>query len=386
MLQTILEQNKVEDLKQLIENEIHENRTIEYKQTLLLDSSENKKEFLKDVSSFANTEGGDLIFGLKEENGLPTAIVGLELHDIDAEKLRIESLIRDGIEPRIQSKIHTIFLDDHKVVIIIRIKKSWTAPHRVILGGHDKFYARNSAGKYPMNTNQLREMFNASMTIYDKIKQFRVEKLAEIIADETPVSLSGKTKIVLHIIPFTAFDPITKFTIEELQSISGELRPIYSYGYTPRININGLLNYSSSEQSIHTYLQLYRNGIIEAVDSSILDRTGKEKYIPDKVFEKEILEALTQYLSVIKQLSLHSPYVIALTLINIRGYKFRRISGLEYHIEKDTLILPESIIDPDVIPNASSILRPMFDIIWNACGLIKSPNFDKDNKWIGDKH
>ena len=36
-----------------------------------------KKELLKDVSSFANTEGGDLLIGIDEDAGVPTNIVGL---------------------------------------------------------------------------------------------------------------------------------------------------------------------------------------------------------------------------------------------------------------------------------------------------------------------
>jgi len=34
-------------------------------------------------------------------------------------------------------------------VLVVRSERSWIGPHRVVLKGHDKFYARNSAGNIP---------------------------------------------------------------------------------------------------------------------------------------------------------------------------------------------------------------------------------------------
>lgn len=51
------------DLQELIDNQVPEGKTIEYKEALPGNSDGDKKEFLADVSSFANAAGGDLIFG-----------------------------------------------------------------------------------------------------------------------------------------------------------------------------------------------------------------------------------------------------------------------------------------------------------------------------------
>ena len=63
---------------------------------------------LKDVSSFANADGGDLIIGVDEAEGIPTAIPGVVVADVDAEKLSLEETIRRGIEPRIDFAIHSV--------------------------------------------------------------------------------------------------------------------------------------------------------------------------------------------------------------------------------------------------------------------------------------
>ncbi|MGA3285305.1 MAG: ATP-binding protein [Verrucomicrobiota bacterium] len=84
------------DLKSLKENRIPESREIEYKQALEFDSPDGKRKFLKQISSFANSSGGHLIYGVREDKGIPVELCGLDLSDQDKEIQRIENLVRDG--------------------------------------------------------------------------------------------------------------------------------------------------------------------------------------------------------------------------------------------------------------------------------------------------
>jgi predicted HTH transcriptional regulator len=54
------------DLQTLVDNGVREGKEIEYKEALTLFSPEQKQEFLNDVSSFANTNGGLLFYGIRE--------------------------------------------------------------------------------------------------------------------------------------------------------------------------------------------------------------------------------------------------------------------------------------------------------------------------------
>lgn len=76
------------DLQILKENSILEGKTIEYKQSLPGNSDSERKEFLADVSSFANASGGDLIYGIVEdkETGIPQDIIGIDIENVDEEK------------------------------------------------------------------------------------------------------------------------------------------------------------------------------------------------------------------------------------------------------------------------------------------------------------
>ena len=89
------------DLQALKDNQMPEGKTIEYKEILPGKTDSDRKEFLADVSSFANAAGGNLIFGVRAKSGLPVEVCGLQTTDADAEVLRLESMIRDSVQPRI---------------------------------------------------------------------------------------------------------------------------------------------------------------------------------------------------------------------------------------------------------------------------------------------
>ncbi|MBI4830971.1 MAG: ATP-binding protein [Candidatus Lindowbacteria bacterium] len=75
------------DLQELVQNKVPEGKNIEYKRMLPANSDDNKKEFLADVSSFANASGGHLLYGIRAESGIPAEIIGLKGVP-DNEKLR----------------------------------------------------------------------------------------------------------------------------------------------------------------------------------------------------------------------------------------------------------------------------------------------------------
>jgi predicted HTH transcriptional regulator len=141
-----------QDLQTLIAQKEVEGKTIEYKQELPRNTDADKKEFLADISSFSNSSGGDLIYGMVEDKGMPKTLDGLDIKDFDQVKQRLENLVRNGIEPRIPSlNIQPVPLSNTRTALVIRVPKSWSNPHRVRYQGHDKFYSRNSAGKYQLD-------------------------------------------------------------------------------------------------------------------------------------------------------------------------------------------------------------------------------------------
>ena len=350
MLNKPLEEINQTDLQQSIDNRVMEGKSIEYKLDLPGKSESDRKEFLADVSSFANTSGGDLIYGVTEKDGVPIGLVGVTIQNIDEEKRRYDSIIQDGIEPRIQVTIHPVKVSQTNIVLILRIKRSWIGPHRVIFKGHDKFYARNSAGKYPLDTMQLRTAFNLSETQSKRIRDFKTERISKLISDDTPVPFVREGgKIVLHVMPLEAFDLDAAIDIKLGIAQKQGLQPVNSGmigGTTFRINLEGLLIYFGTSGKTTSYVQLYRYGIIEAVEGFWLRADRSDRFLPSLEYEKQLPPAVSNYIKALKELSIRPPFLVFLTFIGVKGWEMLRGSILEfdsgYPIDRDVLSLPES--------------------------------------------
>ena len=87
-----------DDIQQLLVAAVRENRVIEYKRVLPGNSDSDKKEFLADVTSFANAGGGDILYGVDAKDGVPTDIPGLADFNEDKERLRLESSMLNAID------------------------------------------------------------------------------------------------------------------------------------------------------------------------------------------------------------------------------------------------------------------------------------------------
>src|SRR5437899_3178998 len=122
MINTRLEDNGSAQILDLISSAVREGRSLDYKEVLPGNSDSEKKEFLADVSSFANTVGGDLLIGIAESNGIPTHLTGVPTEDLDKEILRLDSIIRDGIDPRIRYQIKPVQMSGSSPVLVIRIQ------------------------------------------------------------------------------------------------------------------------------------------------------------------------------------------------------------------------------------------------------------------------
>jgi hypothetical protein len=378
----VLESLQESDLHALLDNQVPEGKSIEYKELLPGTSDSDRKEFLADVSSFANAAGGHLIFGIEESSGVPTELCGSETSNSDAEIRRLESMIQDGIAPRIPGiSTRAIPLASSRVVIVIRIPRSFASPHMVTFKGHSRFYSRNSAGKYPLDVTELRTAFALSEITSERIRDFRLERLARVVSGETPAPLKEGAKIVLHVIPLSAFEPGTGFDLNSLGSDPIRVEPMYVTSWSHRFNFDGVLGYSS-----HSYLQVFRNGIIEAVEALLLEDRDGERVIPSIAYEKELLKALPRFLSIQKELGVDPPLFIMLSLVGVKDYTMAvdrlRFFGDESHpIDRDTLQVPEVMVERfDIDPPEA--MKPIFGAVWNATGFPRSMNYDNNGKWV----
>lgn len=378
-----------EDLQALVSAGVPEGRLVEYKLTLPGGGDGDKKEFLADVSSFANASGGDIVYGIREQQGAAAELVGLPASDWDADCLRLEEIIRNGIEPRIPNLvIRVIALDISRAAIVIRIARSFARPHMVSFKGTSRFYSRTAAGKYQLDVAELRAAFLLSDSFAERARNFRAERLGSIVAGETPVKLQDPPVAVLHLVPASAFDPGSRLDISSLVGRTERLRPMMDYGgfFAPRYNFDGLFSHASAEGAASSYVQLFRNGIVEAVlaDAKESDDDNR-KLLPANWLEKHLIEALPIYLGAQREIGVEPPIFLMLSLLGVSGYymstgrhRLRRYD--QSPIDRDALLVPEIVLE-SFEHQSSQTMRPAFDVVWNAAGWPGSMNYDEDGIW-----
>jgi len=387
-LEKLFEDLNEVDLQLLVDEQVSEKRSIEYKSELPSDAYESKREFLADISSLANAAGGHVIFGIREENGLPTAVTGVLSDDPDREILRLENIIRDGIEPRLQGIMtRGIRLSTGAYAYVMRIPQSWSKPHAVNFKGHWRFYSRNSAGKYPLDVSEVRSAFLQSGTLTERIRLFRDGRLGSIISEQTPTRLILGGRTILHLVPFVAFEPAVSFPYSAIASNPWPIKPIYGSVTSYRYNFDGFLIANGNEAGLSRgYVQVFRNGIIEAVDVSMLRGRDTRPDIPSVVFERELVDAIGIYLAAQKQMTIPTPISIMVSLLGVSGYTMAVNPLIDtwgenrHPIDRDTLILPEVILE-NYPSDIALTLKPTFDAIWNAAGWPASLNYDDQGEW-----
>lgn len=388
-------------LERLVTDQVHEGRTLDYKRDISISNDEHRRELARDVSSFANAAGGDIVFGVeeaKDENGknlgYPEKIIGVECPNFDDTKLRIENIIRENIDPRIHGvAIRKIDDFERGHVIIVRIPRSWNAPHMVSYKSQTHFFSRNSAGKHPLDVREIKAAFLEGTEAAARVRRFRDERLGRVIAGETPVPLdtTDAATLVVHLVP-VALDSSSGLDVVALSKDLRKMQPLGgSAGFHNRLNLDGYLTYTAPSQTPqHCYLLAFRTGAFEGVDLMPIFRDGYP--IPHFFagpIERSVLGIATAGLDVIRS-SLASPVSLHFALLGAKGVRIRH-GDIEKPWDRDVAIDRDPLILPDVLiesgdSDLSSLLRPMFDAFWQSSGWERSFGYNAQGNWDERAH
>lgn len=376
------------DLNDQITAGVPEGALLDYKRDAYGRSDADVREFLKDVSSFANTSGGHLIIGIDEVAGVPTSLSPLT-GDPDQELQRLENLARDGIEPRIAGlRMKAVPINGGGFVLVLRIPKSWNPPHRVSAKNTNRIYGRNSAGTYEFSVDELRVVFTSSATALDRVRAFRAERLAKINSGEAIFHLAQNCgRLVLHLVPTAAFGLGSQIDLAKAQAAQQLVSPMGGLGFSPRINFDGFTNFrTGSDGMCVSYTHVFRNGAIEAVKVRVVsDLDPPNLWIPTLDFDTWIFERLPSYLSALQRLDVPPPIILMITLQGVRrarlGVSPRPLEDLPV-LDRDVLELPEVVMEQyGTETDYQRAARPAFDALWNAGGFVRSRHFDAGGRW-----
>lgn len=165
-----------------------ENEYLDYKQTFSFlecdkgkDRESKKVEFKVDVCSFANTDGGYLIYGVSAKNGCIQSLVGIVIpdDDTDAFELDLRNAL-NGIQPKIpQVKFAFIPLENGKYVVVVKVNHDGFSPYVYLENERNyRVYKRDGNGKKAMLYSELRQMFNQSLSLEQAIHTYVRDRIS----------------------------------------------------------------------------------------------------------------------------------------------------------------------------------------------------------------
>lgn len=388
-----LEELTEADLQSLKDQSVPEDQVLDYKKGLFLKADPPKDEFRADVTSFANGIGGHLVIGMDEERGIPTDLCGMEIADQDAFTRQIDEVLQNKITPPVPGyKIRYIPVADGKTAVVIRIPQSYAKPHQITVGKDDyQFYVRNSAGKKRLTVEELRAIILRSESLAEHIRTFKLERLGNIVGDDAPQDLIPGARIVLHMIPFSAFGSGTRFDLSRLEGAANDVvAPLVTqteYRHvTRRFNLDGYLTHLSpgDRTPAWSYLQVFRSGILEYVEAYNINKVYQGEHSWSKYDEAKVGSAIVRGLALQKMLGVEPPIVVMLTLVGVRGHKIflgeRLFDSFTLPFRRDTMLIPEVVVE-DYGTDPDEIIRPLFDVVWNEAGYARCENFDENGKF-----
>jgi len=202
-------------LDQMITDEVEENLSLDYKRADSLAKTDGKKtEVTKDVSSFANSSGGVLVYGIAEFDDDPRKHLPERLDPIKRSEISKEWLdqVIQTIQPRIEGVvIHpvTISEPENSVCYVVEVPQSHTAH----MARDHRYHKRHNFTTAQMEDYEVRDVMNrrthpkikasifinraASRTKPEGVILVKLENVGRVLANhvmvelEVPLDLNG---------------------------------------------------------------------------------------------------------------------------------------------------------------------------------------------------
>ena len=222
--------------------------------------------------------------------------------------------------------------------------------------------------------------------LIEQARQFSEVRLNIIGQRQGPAaSLSSDKLICIHVVP-TALPSSAGIAVNELDTRATFLPPFGSKGFNTEFNGEGLLRVDpDSAGKNSSYLQVFRNGTIESVNSQMLIGRGRENGLPGPAFCRMLGLFLSGVIQFSQEVKIRPPVCILLTVIGVKDAPLLVEAHPGYYergFDRDVIRLPEIVLDDFASnPDPKRLLRPALDVLWQHAGLDSCPYFLSDGTW-----
>jgi hypothetical protein len=333
---------------------IAENTMLDYKMML----PKNNEKFAKTIAAFANSMGGTVVIGVKDEHDKPRPpFTGIPFH----QKIRgqIESIIQDYIDPVVFVDIATCKdPNSSNMFVVVNIPQSNLTPH--LVGKLKRAYVRTGQSsrpeiivhpdKLPWLLDNRRKSQNLRNILLDKAESH----FNNLLRARPKASVNTHTSASISLIPLYPQTPLVDY-----KNIPQILKEIRDGGRTP---VAAESNFKTVQDGIVitldeiSSLELNSYGLM--FQKTVLN--DEQNYInPQKFYESTVLffKTAAWFYSA---LGFISPLALRIKLTNARGTKIKTSFGDKIVIE-DYVRMDKNILPADIQSNLQNFILPLLE-------------------------
>lgn len=368
----------------LVQNRVAESTTVEFKAALPDRSDKGIFEFLKDACAMANSAGGDIVYGVRELDGVADAVQPISEESEDKTLLRLGQMLDSGIEPRIPGMRFQSVAVSGGFVLVMRVPQSFSGPHRIVRNGQHRFPLRNQRHVSDMSYDQLRTAFDRTSSLAAEARSFRRARIHGIVEAQQFRALEGGAAVVLHILPLAGFGGAQTADVRAAKDSPHDLVFGRWSNTDWAFNFDGFVVSSTpSSGKRRAYTQLFRSGAVELYSAGhSFESQHGAAVIGGMYVTDDLRRMLGVGLSAVRKIGAAGGAFVAASLLNVQGRKFSlgTITDISHghHSDRDQLLFAEQWVENIEGVNLHTVLRPMLDVLWQSFGLESCLCYDED--------
>ncbi len=343
-------------LREFLGLQIHEGHHLDYKLAFSGKSqTAQHANFLKDVASFANANGGHIFLGVLEPSGISIdeQLFGIE----DGEEIArdLERLAASGaIDPRIAGLvIHPVRLQNGKHVVVVHIPPSLGKPHMVYYDKKYWHYIRHSESSQPMTSYDIRQAVLTSASVEVQAREYMHRMICSFDEDllgDTPGFILQAVPLIQ---PEQPLDVNTDDVFNVLQDKSRS-RMQHTWGLRcmprPGLTIDGIQGLDDREDP-KWQVEFHRTGYIGvAFKIARLPQVGTSAGFSIHQYYRELFLSFAAVSDdLLAAVSFDAPYAVACDIIRAKGTFFQyegSFGDRSRPCKKDTLHWPNRFRQP----------------------------------------
>lgn len=386
MLQVALDKINVAFLRQLCADKVPESATLDFKRELAPPGESGRVEFLKDVSALANSEGGDLVYGVDELEGGAGEVAPIVGVTADDAERRFRQML-DTLEPRIQGVQVRAVPVDAGFVLVVRVPASFDGPHAIKINGTNRrFVMRNGTTTSDMSYEQLRSSFDRTASLTERARAELAHRVALLADSKARRPLNPRPACQLCIVPLAGLAGRISLDVAKMANdVSQRFWTRYWGNPDWSLNLDGLIVLGANDIGAG-YAQLCRDGRFEAVAVCGNETQDGQRFVASTATADFLRRELQAYLNAAHEWGLAGPAVMQLSLCHVDGYELGLGDGFFQRrkncADRAHLAVPEVYLPAIETAELDATLRPQLDVLWQAFGLHRCSEFDEQGAWI----